>query len=75
MPPLRIDVRIAPGGFGGLQKADKDNVYVRNSAVPDSTAHNLYAPFYQALIPANVPVRSATRRALPGRSRTTSRAS
>ncbi len=55
MPPLRIDVRIGPGGFGGLQKADKDNIYVRNSAVPDSTAHNLYAPFYQALIPANVP--------------------
>ena len=55
MPPLRIDVRIGPGGFGGLQKADKDDVYVRNSAVADNTAHNLYAPFYQALIPANVP--------------------
>ncbi len=54
-PPLRIDVRIGPGGFGGLQKADKDDIYVRNSAVPDSTAHNLYAPFYQALIPANLP--------------------
>jgi hypothetical protein len=54
-PPLRIDVRIGPGGVGGLEAADKDDIYVRNSAVPDATAHNLYAPFYQALIPANVP--------------------
>jgi hypothetical protein len=55
MPPLRIDVRIAAGGAGGLEEADKDDVYVRNSALPDSTPHNLYAPFYQALIPASLP--------------------
>lgn len=55
MPPLRVDVRIGPGGVGALQKADKDNIYVRNSAQADGTAHNLYAPFYQALIPANAP--------------------
>ena len=55
MPPLRIDVRIGAGGSGGLEKADKDNVYVRNSAVADNTPHNLYAPFYQALIPAALP--------------------
>lgn len=54
-PPLRIDVRIGPGGAGGLEAADKDNVYVRNSALPDATPHNLYAPFYQALIPATLP--------------------
>ena len=54
MPALRIDVRIAPGGFGGLQKADKDNVYVRDRTLPDSAPNNLYAPFYQALIPAHV---------------------
>jgi hypothetical protein len=54
-PPLRIDVRIAAGGAGGLLKADKDDIYVRNRALPDSDPHNLYAPFYQALIPAALP--------------------
>ena len=76
MPPLRIDLRIAPGGFGGLQKADKDDVYVRNSAVPD---YDRAQPLC-ALLPGPDPgeparARPATRRALPGRSRTTSRAS
>jgi hypothetical protein len=52
MPPLRVDVRIAAGGVGSLVKADKDDIYVRNSALPDSAPHNLYAPFYEALIPA-----------------------
>jgi hypothetical protein len=45
-------VRIAAGGVGSLVKADKDDIYVRNSALPDSAPHNLYAPFYEALIPA-----------------------
>ncbi len=55
MPPLRIDVRIAAGGVGGLEKADKDDIYVRDQSVPDWTPHNLYAPFYEALIPAALP--------------------
>jgi hypothetical protein len=52
MPALRVDVRIAAGGIGSLEKADKDNIYVRDRTKPDETAHNLYAPFYQAYIPA-----------------------
>jgi hypothetical protein len=52
MPPIRVDVRIAAGGVGALVKADKDDVYIRDRTKPDTDPHNLYAPFYQALIPA-----------------------
>ena len=55
MPALRVDVRIAAGGIGSLEKADKDNIYVRDRTKADSTPHNLYAPFYQAYIPAAGP--------------------
>ena len=55
MPPLRVDVRIAAGGAGALEAADKDDIYVRDQDDPDSAPHNLYAPFYEALIPAVLP--------------------
>jgi hypothetical protein len=59
MPAARIDVEIAPNsgaptdtsGVGFLYPADKTTVYSRNSA-GSGTAHNLYAPFYDAYIPA-----------------------
>ncbi len=60
MPPIRIDFEIEPNtgaptdisGVGSLVKVDKDDVYVRNPLLADDTAHNLYAPFYKAYIPA-----------------------
>jgi hypothetical protein len=55
MPPIRVDVRLAAGSAGALAEADKDNIYVRDQSMPDSAAHNLYAPFYEALIPAALP--------------------
>ena len=55
MPALRVDVRIAAGGIGSLEKADKDDIYVRDRTLPDNTPHNLYAPFYEAYIPAAGP--------------------
>jgi len=59
MPAARVDVNIVPnsgaptdiGGVGSLEKADKTSVYSRDSA-GSSSAHNLYAPFYRAYIPA-----------------------
>jgi hypothetical protein len=59
MPAARLDVSIAPNsgaptdisGVGSLVKADKGAVYSRNGAGSDA-AHNLYAPFYGAVIPA-----------------------
>jgi hypothetical protein len=59
MPAARVDVSIAPNsgsptdisGVGSLSPADKTNVYSRDSA-GGSSAHNLYAPFYDAYIPA-----------------------
>lgn len=59
MPAARVDVSIAPnsgaptdiGGVGSLVKADKGAVYSRNGG-GDWSAHNLYAPFYGAFIPA-----------------------
>jgi hypothetical protein len=38
-------------GVGSLEKADKTSVYSRNGT-GTSAAHNLYAPFYAAYIPA-----------------------
>jgi hypothetical protein len=59
MPAARVDVTIAPNsgaptdisGVGSLESADKTNVYSRNGN-GSSAAHNLYAPFYAAWIPA-----------------------
>lgn len=55
MPALRVDVRIAAGGIGSLEKADKDDIYVRDQSKPDNAPDNLYAPFYEAYIPAAGP--------------------
>jgi hypothetical protein len=59
MPAARIDVAIAPNsggatdisGVGSLEAADKTKTYSRDF-LGDSSAHNLYAPFYDAYIPA-----------------------
>jgi hypothetical protein len=59
MPAARIDVEIAANsgapsdisGVGFLWPADKSAVYNR-TGVNSSVAHNLYAPFYDAYIPA-----------------------
>ncbi len=59
MPAARVDVSIAPnsgaptdiGGVGSLEKADKTSVYSRDGG-GTGVAHNLYAPFYDAYIPA-----------------------
>jgi hypothetical protein len=59
MPATRIDVAIAPNsggstdisGVGSLTAADKTKTYSRDF-LGDSSAHNLYAPFYDAYIPA-----------------------
>jgi hypothetical protein len=59
MPAARIDVDLA-GGVGALAAADKHVLYSRNrtgtggtGGIPANNAHNLYAPFYMALIPAD----------------------
>jgi hypothetical protein len=57
MPAARVDLAIAPNtagqtdGAGLLEKADKTEVYSRDGN-GSSTAHNLYAPFYQQYVPA-----------------------
>jgi hypothetical protein len=59
MPAARVDVSIAPNsgsptdisGVGSLEKADKTQVYSRDGN-GTFAAHNLYAPFYDAYIPA-----------------------
>lgn len=56
MPALRIDVGVS-GAFGALAQADKHAIYSRNAtgvadAAYPGNAHNLYAPFYAAYIPA-----------------------
>ena len=51
MPAARIDVELA-GAVGALGDAEKDVLYSRNRTGA-TTAHNLYAPFYAALIPAD----------------------
>jgi hypothetical protein len=61
MPAARVDFTIAPNtgatgdisGVGLLAKADKSNVYSRNgNGATDTSAHNLYAPYYKQWIPA-----------------------
>jgi hypothetical protein len=59
MPALRVDLSIRANsgdpadssGIGTLEKVDKSIVYSRNGDGGDY-AHNLYAPFYRAYIPA-----------------------
>jgi len=59
MPAARVDVEIAPNsgaptdisGVGLLLAADKTSVYSRDGG-GTGAAHNLYAPFYDAYIPA-----------------------
>ncbi|MDW5595988.1 hypothetical protein VSS74_16685 [Conexibacter stalactiti] len=59
MPALRVDLSIRANsgdptdssGIGTLEKVDKSIVYSRNGD-GGSYAHNLYAPFYRAFIPA-----------------------
>jgi hypothetical protein len=58
MPAARIDVDLA-GTVGALEAADKHVLYSRNrtggpDAAHPNNEHNLYAPFYAALIPADV---------------------
>ena len=52
MPAARIDVSLN-GTVGSLEAADKHVLYSRDRT-GDSDAHNLYAPFYVALIPADI---------------------
>ena len=55
MPALRVDVSIGAGStVGSLDKADKSLIYSRDGTGA-GTAHNLYAPFYKALLPAALP--------------------
>jgi hypothetical protein len=62
MPAARIDVAIAPNsgaatdisGVGFLGEAPKTEAYSRDLTGAD-VAHNLYAPFYSAYIPATTP--------------------
>jgi hypothetical protein len=59
MPAARIDVAIAPNtggatdisGVGSLEAANKTKTYSRDF-LGDNSPHNLYAPFYDAYIPA-----------------------
>jgi len=59
MPAARIDLSLA-GTVGALAAADKHVLYSRNrtgaggtGGIAANNAHNLYAPFYAALIPAD----------------------
>jgi hypothetical protein len=58
MPALRVDVSLsADSTVGTLSKADKSDIYSRDGTGSSTggTPHNLYAPFYKALIPAALP--------------------
>jgi hypothetical protein len=58
MPALRVDVNISSDStVGALAKADKSDIYSRDGkgSTTGATAHNLYAPFYKAYIPAAAP--------------------
>jgi hypothetical protein len=59
MPAARLDVSIAAGGIGSLINNDKQTFFSRDRAATanagsgdPSKKHNLYAPFYDAYIPA-----------------------
>jgi len=58
MPALRVDVDLSSDStVGTLSKADKTAIYNRNPSTDPTgaKAHDLYAPFYKALIPATLP--------------------
>lgn len=58
MPALRINVDISSDStVGSLSKADKSDIYSRDGTgeTTGATPHDLYAPFYKALIPAAQP--------------------
>jgi hypothetical protein len=56
MPALRVDVNLsADSTVGTLSKVDKTDIYIRDASKSPDTAHNLYAPFYEAFIPAALP--------------------
>ncbi len=58
MPALRINVDISSDStVGSLSKADKSDIYSRDGtgSTTGATPHDLYAPFYKALIPAALP--------------------
>jgi hypothetical protein len=60
MPAARVDLTLT-GGVGALEAADKHEIYSRDrlgtvnnpATAAVEGAHNLYAPFYAALIPAD----------------------
>ena len=53
MPALRVDVALGAGSTAGtLSQVYKSDIYIRDASKPGGTAHNLYAPFYQAYVPA-----------------------
>ena len=55
MPQLRVDVSLsADSTVGTLEKADKSLIYSRDGSGAGA-AHNLYAPFYKALLPPALP--------------------
>ncbi len=55
MPQLRVDVSLsADSTVGTLLKADKSLIYSRDGS-GSGDAHNLYAPFYKALLPPALP--------------------
>lgn len=58
MPALRVDVNLsADSTVGTLVKADKSDIYSRDGTGSSTggAPHDLYAPFYKALIPATLP--------------------
>ena len=58
MPALRVDVNLSSDStVGSLSKVDKTDIYNRNDATDPTgkNPHDLYAPFYKALIPATLP--------------------
>ena len=53
MPAIetRIDL-LSSSTIGALASASKEAIYLRNTSVGSGVAHNAYAPFYSAYIPA-----------------------
>jgi hypothetical protein len=60
MPALRLDVSLSNTSVGSLSKADKADIYIRDASLSADSPHNLYAPFYSALIPATAPDRDGS---------------
>src|SRR5581483_8074003 len=58
MPALQVEVSLSGDStVGALAKADKSDIYSRDGSgsTTGATAHNLYAPFYKALLPPAAP--------------------